>query len=291
MRLVVGLVALVYGVAAAPATGQVKLEWHFKGGDKFYVESAVMEKQAIEVMGKTQNGDLVQRKVWSFTVRRAGEPLVLEQRLEKWELKGNPLIGRLPPKVPERLKGATFTVTLTPEGNITQFEGYSAALKSLDAESDLMAKLWRPVLREDVFRHEAENLFRTLPDKPVSPGDTWTRATDLPLPPFGGFRVEHHFTYKGKEKQGERIEDKATLTFELPKGDVGGLPIKVTKGDFTMAGMNRILEFDAARGRLMRMEAKWSFRGVLNLESDGNQAQIRLDVHHSETVRILDKLP
>jgi hypothetical protein len=291
MRLAAGLVALVCGVAAAPATGQVKLEWQFKEGDKFFVESAVTEKQSFEVMGKTQNGDLMQRKVWSFTVRKAGEPLVLEQRLEKWELKGNALIGRLPPKVPERLKGAIFTVTLTPNGNITQFEGYSAALKRLDAESDLMAKLWRPILREDVFRHETEGLFRILPEKQVSPGDTWTRATNLPLPPFGGFRVEHHFTYKGKEKQGERIEDKAALTFELPKGDVGGLPIKVTKGEFLTEGINRTLEFDAARGRLVRMQAHWSFRGVLNLESDGNQAQIRLEVHHSETARVLDKLP
>jgi hypothetical protein len=292
MRGGVGLaVLLLWGGVTPPAFGQIKLEWKFKEGDRFFVESVVAEKQSVETMGQTLSGDLSQTKLWSFTVRQAGETPVLEQRLEKWVLKGNPQFGRLPPRVPEKLQGVTFTLALTPAGQVSRFEGYAEVLKRLDAENPLLAKLWRPVLSEDAFRYEAEKVLNVLPEKAVAPGGAWERTTALPLAPFGAFRVGHRFTYRGKEKQFERIEDAASLTYVPPKGDIGGLPIRVLKGDFKTEGMKRSLLFDAVRGRLVHAEAKLSFRGTLTVEGDGNRAELRLEVRHSDTTRVRDKMP
>jgi hypothetical protein len=267
------------------------LEWKFKEGDTFFVEAAVTEKQKAESKGKSQAGELTQTKVWTFTVKKAGPAPVLEQRLEKWDLKGDAPFGALPAKVPEKLKGVVFTLTLTPEGKVSQFEGYAEVLKRLDADNELMARLWRILLSEETFRYEAERVLSGLPEKPVQKGDDWKGTATLPLAPFGAFRVEHHFTYQGKDKQGELIEDTAALTYVPPKGDVGGLPLKVVKGDLKSDGMKTTRVFDAARGRLVRAETKWGVRGSLTLESGDNRAELRLDVQHAGTVRVLDKLP
>jgi hypothetical protein len=284
-------VLLLWGGVALPAHGQVKLEWKFKEGETFYVESAVTEKQAVESKGKSQKGDLTETKVWAFTVVKASPAPVLKQRLEKWEIIGKPPFGALPARVPEKLKGIVFTVTLTPEGKVSRFEGYAEVLKRLDAENELMAKMWRAVLSEEIFRYEAERLFNILPTKAVAKGNFWQGTSTMLLAPFGAFRVEHHFTYQGKGKPGERIDDAATLTYVPPKGEVGGLPIKVVKGDFKSSGLKASLVFDGGRGRLVRAETKWDLRGTLTLESDGNRAELRIEVSHVGTTRVLEKNP
>jgi hypothetical protein len=289
MRRGVGLAVLLWGGAALPAYGQVKLAWKFQEGETFYVESAVTEKQTVESMGKSQTGERTETKVWGFTVRSAGPDAVLEQRLQKWEIKGKPPFGALPARVPEKLKGVVFTVTLTPEGKIGRFEGYAEVLKRLNADSELMAKLWRVVLSEETFRAEAERILGVWPAKAVANGDAWQGTSTWPLPPFGAFRVEHQFTYRGQDKQGARIDDAATLTYVPPKGEVGGLPVKVAKGDFKSAGMKTSLVFDAARGRLVRAETKGALRGNLTLEGDGNRAELRIEVHHTGSMRVLEK--
>jgi hypothetical protein len=292
MRRGAGLaVLLLWGGAALPAYGQVKLEWKFQEGETFYVETTVSEKQTVESKGKGQAGELTGTKLWRFTVRTAGAAPVLEQRLEKWQIKGKPPFGALPARVPEKLKGVVFTVALTPEGKITRFEGYAEVLKRLDAESEVMARLWRAVLSEETFRAEAERILGVWPAKAVAKGDVWEGTSTLPLAPFGAFRVEHRFTYRGQDKQGARIDDAATLTYVPPKGEVGGLPVKVVKGDFKSAGMKTSLVFDAARGRPVRAETKWEVRGNLTLEGDGNRAELRIEVSHTGTTRVLDKEP
>jgi hypothetical protein len=282
-------VLLLLGGAAPPAYGQVKLEWKFREGDTFFIESVVTEKQKAESKGKSQAGELTQTKVWSFTVKKAGPAPVLEQRLEKWDLKGDAPFGALPARVPEKLKGVAFTVTLTPEGKITQFEGYAEVLKRLDADNELMAKLWRILLSEETFRHETERVLGGLPEKPVQKGDAWKGTTTLPLAPFGAFRVEHHFTYKDKDKQGELIEDAAALSYVPPKGDVGGLPLKVVGGELKSDGMKATRVFDAARGRLVRAETKWGASGSLTLESGDSRAELRLDVQQTGRLRLSER--
>src|SRR5438270_8226885 len=106
MRRGAGLAALLlWGGAVLPVYGQVKLAWKFKEGETFYVETTVTEKQTVESKGKSQAGDLTETKVWALTVTKAGPAPVLQQRLEKWEIKGKPPFGALPARVPEKLKG------------------------------------------------------------------------------------------------------------------------------------------------------------------------------------------
>src|SRR5947209_8567875 len=99
---------------AGPAYGQVTLEWKFKEGDHFYVETVTHLKQQMRTMGQTFDQDLDQTSVLGFTVKKiAADRVLLEEKIESMKFKAAPGAVAVPDeKVVEKLQGAAFLVTL-----------------------------------------------------------------------------------------------------------------------------------------------------------------------------------
>src|SRR5947209_5421020 len=79
---------LLFGGLSVPAYGQVKMEWKFNEGDKFYVEDVTTMKQKIEFQGKGFDQTLKTTMVTSYTVKKkTTDGVVLQQKIEGVDVK------------------------------------------------------------------------------------------------------------------------------------------------------------------------------------------------------------
>src|SRR5207253_605721 len=109
--------------------------------------------------------------------------------------------------------------------------GYDAFVRKLSDGDAQVEKLLRAVLPVDTFKKTAEQSFAMLPGKAVSKGDTWDRETSISMGPLGSLKANHRYQYDGKEKDLDVISSLAKLTYVAPKGDGGGLPFRILKGE------------------------------------------------------------
>jgi hypothetical protein len=293
--------ALAAAVLAAPAHGQVTLEWKFKKGDKFYLESTSTLHQSMKSLGKELRQDMDITYVFAVAVQdvNADRSGVLEQTLESITVKniGGPT-GEIPAgdKFNQQLKGATFRLTVTPQGEVTKFEGYEDLLKKVAGEDAAARKTVQAVLSEEYLKRSATDVFGVLPPGPVKGGDEWQKKQELPLGPLGSFAVTRTYTYRGKDildgKSYDKITFDGTATYALPKsGEAGPFPFQVTKADLKTEGIKGTVWFDEAAGRLVQMTLEMSVKGTLTAVVSGNTLDTELDQTRSVKIRVLDKSP
>jgi hypothetical protein len=285
-------VALVLGGLAAPAYGQTKLEWKFKEGDKFYIENATKLKQTITVMGREMKQDTDNTTVTRFEVKkRTSDQIVLEEKIVAVKVKNTGGFGGEAEKMAEQMKGATFTITLSPDGKLIKQEGYDDLIKRLTKNNQQAEKMIRLMLPAETFTKAVQEAFGFLPSKPVQKGDSWKNSTTLPMGPLGEFKVNNTYTFQGKTEGGDKIALAATMTYSAPKGDGGGLPFKISKADFKSDSFKGTIVFDPDRGRLVRSEMTGAIKGTMTIEAGGNQVEMTLEQNHNITSRLLDKAP
>jgi hypothetical protein len=288
-------VALVFAVLAAPALGQgtAKLRWKFQEGEKFYVEDISNMKQKITFMGKDIEQSMKTTMVTSYTVKKTGpESTTLVQKIENVDVTSQGGLGGDLDKMMEKLKGATFTLTLDKKGKITKFEGYETFIKNLTEGMEEAAKFIKMMITEDVLKKSAEEAFSFLPDKDVAKGDSWKRNSVIPFGPLGSFKAANEYTYQGTEDGLAKIALKAQLTYAPPKGDAGfGGLFKITKGNLKSEGARGTLFFDVDKGRLAKYSMAMIFRGGLTLDVMGNSIDMEVSIDQSSNSRVLNRNP
>jgi hypothetical protein len=284
---------LVLGGLAVPAFGQVKLEWKFKEGDKFFVESTIAQKGTVTIQKDKSEQDVVSTTVSSFTVQKpAGGNFVLEQKIEDVTVKtGSGAVAGSLATLAQKLKGATFKITLSPDGQITQFEGYNDALKKVFGDNENALKFIRSTITEESLREAAGEVFVPLPKSAVSRGQTWSRTKKLLLGPLGSFEARNTYRYGGKDKEGDLITVTSELTYTPPAKAEAGLPFKITGGRIQSDRATGTIIFDAAAGRLVRSERNVHFKGPLTLEMGQAKNTMQTDLSQKVTVRLSDKRP
>jgi len=290
-QLLLGVVILG---AAAPAYGQeVKLRWKFKEGDKFYVEDVQTTKTDVSVLGQQIKEEAKTTTVTSYTVKSVkSDSIVLVQKIESVDSRSQGGLGGSTEKIKEKMKGATFTVTITPDGKVTKFEGYQEFAKKLTDGDDEMSKLLGMFFSEELFKSSAEQSFNMLPDNPVKQGDTWTREGKMPVPGLGDFKLTSKYTYEGKGEGGEKIKARQDLMYVVPKGggDIGGI-MKIVKGDLKAENGKGHFLFDPEKGRLVKGEMNLFIKGRLTVEFGGQNIDISLTTDQTTVTRVLDKNP
>ena len=294
---------LALAVLAAPAHAQVQLEWKFKEGDKFYLETINSFKQSMKTLGKELKQDLDLTFVFSVAVQKVNEDksAVLEERLESVEVKnaGGPT-GGIPAedKFNQQVKGATFRVTVTPRGEVTRFEGYDDLLKKLAGDDPVTRKTVQAVLSEDYIKNAAADVFGRLPPGPVKADAEWggDRKIEMPLGPLGTFTTTRTYRYEGKDtidgKSVEKISFTGKATYSPPKsGSAGPFPFQLTKGDLQIEDLHGTLSFDAANGRLVQSDTSMRVKGSMTAVVSGNTIDSELLQDRSIKTRLLDKAP
>ncbi len=290
-------VALVLGGLTAPAAhgqDQVKLEWKFKEGEKFYVEDVSTMKQKIELQGKGFEQTLKTTMVTGYTVKKTTQDggAVLQQKIENVDVRSQGGLGGDMDKMMEKLKGASFTITLGKGGKITKFEGYEEFIKNLTEGMEEAAKFVKMLLTEDVLRKSAEEAFGFLPQQPVKKGETWKRETAIPFGPLGSFKASNEYTFQGKEQNNVKIAVKADLKYSPPKGDQGfGGLFKIVRGNLKSEGARGTLVFDPEKGRLVRYNMAMVFRGALTMDIMGNMVEVEISMDQNSNSRVLDRPP
>jgi hypothetical protein len=280
--------------AAAPAHGQMKLEWKFKEGDKFYVQDDSKMKQKVEFQGKSFTQNVTKTMVTAYEVKKvAGDTVTINQKFLDVKVNSQGEFGGDMEKAMEKLKGGSFTLTLR-NGKITKFEGFDEFIKNLAGGNDMAAMFIKAVLSEDILKQSAEEAFGFLPTKPVRDGETWKRDTNVPLGPIGSFKSASQYTLEGKEKDGVKIGLKSNLTYSPPKkGDGGALAglFTITKGNLKAENAKGYMIFDPDAGRLVRYSMSLNFRGSLTLEVAGNQIDMDVTTEQTTTSRVTTRNP
>jgi hypothetical protein len=151
-----------------------------------------------------------------------------------------------------------------------------------------------------VFLNE---IFGSLPDKPVKKGDSWSHFTRMPLGPYGFLQGDYLFSLKvvdekAKDKlpQGLEIGLKGKLSFDFPKGGIVAPGIKVTQAEFKspseeQPGVSGTYWFNSDTGRLIRSEVNIDIKGTLSLEKQDTSLTINLELKTNSKTRFLDKNP
>jgi hypothetical protein len=284
-------VFVLLAAGTAQAADTVKLEWKFKEGDKFYVETVTETTQTIGSMGKQRDVKKTVTAVSSYRVlKKSKDGLVMELKFESMKVKGNDPLGALAGKFSEGLKEIDFKVTVDAKGKVTKFEGFDEYLKKIVGDNEAALKMARTLKLDVTMKEGIDMVFGFVPDKPVGKGDKWKRQAMLTFGALGGFKVESHYVYQGKLKEGEEIAFTSTLTYEVPEAS-DDLPIKIKKGNFKTKEGKGTLIFDSAAGRLVRMEKAVNFKGSVTVETLGNEQINKLEQKSVVKMRVLDKPP
>lgn len=288
-------VVLVLGGLVAPAQAQVNLQWKLKEGDQFYLEEVSNAKQNMKVMGQEVKQDQTVTTIFLITVvkKNADGSMVLEQKFEsmKTEVVGGPPRDN----IDKQIQGGTVRLHVSPKMEVTKLEGYDELVQKVvgnDAKAQQMFKL---MMSDDTLKKKLAEQFEFVPGMAVKPGDKWQRKAELSLGPIGVMKIERDFTYEGADMLGGKKLDKIAMTgvgsYALPKGDGGGFPFKVTKGELKIDGMKGTIHFDAAAGRLVQAEAKTNMKGALTISTMGADVEMDMVVDSNMRLRVLDKPP
>jgi hypothetical protein len=279
-------------VLAAPARAQVTLAWKLNQGDKFYLESVQTQKQTMELMGQKIPMNMETTNLFSFEVlKKSADETVLKQTIENVKIKGEGPAAQAQEQVAEKIKGSVFTLTLGPKGRITKVEGLDAYINKAAGDNPLVGQMLKVMLTEEALTQAYSEIFSFAPDKPVTKGDAWKRDSALSLGPMGKFKIEQEYTYEGPAEGGERVTSKGAFKFEPSKGDGGGLPFKVTKGDFQTLEAKGEFLFDPKAGRPVRYTYKARLKGDMTLDAGGNEVAMTMDLDQETRTRLLDKPP
>jgi hypothetical protein len=301
-RSVIGAV-LALALMAVPARAQVQLEWKFKEGDTFYLETVNSLKQSMKTLGKELRQDLDLTFVFSVTVDKvnADKSATLVEKVESIEVKNTGgATGAIPAedRFNQQVKGVTFRLTVTPRGEVTKFEGYDDLVKRLAGDDAVTRKTVQAVLSEDYLKHAAADVFGPLPAAPVKNNESWgaDKKVEVPLGPLGSFTTSRTYTFEGRDtvegKSVDKITFKGTASYSPPKsGDPGPFPFQLTKGDLKVDEFHGTMTFDDDHGRLIQSDTTMHIKGSLTAVVSGNTIDSELQQERNVKTRLLDKPP
>jgi hypothetical protein len=288
-------VVLLLGGTAVPAHGQVTLAWKWKPGDKVYLESTNNTKMNLKFMGTAFGHQGKTTTLDSFKVLKDGASVVLQRTIESMAAQGEGPGAAEGAKLAEQMRGATLTVTLDPgQQKITKMEGAADVIRRANpggAVGDAAGTINEANLREEM----EELLTGYLPPRPVQPGDTWKRRSQLSLGPFGSFNLDGTLTYKGPEtvkgKVLQRIDATWVPTFVPPKkaAAAGGLPFQLTKVEFKGEPIKGTYWFDNEAGRLARLTRKFAAKGTMTASVGGQELPLEAENEMDLQVKLVDK--
>jgi hypothetical protein len=290
---------LTLGVLSVPAHGQATLEWKFKPGETFFLETVSTFKQTMQTPGKTFKQELEQTTVFEINVKDVNpdKSVVLEEKVAGIQFK-NAAGGAGGPeeKFGQQLEGATFKLTLGPDGKPTALEGYADVVKKIAGADEQARKAVEAILTEDSLKRTAAEAFSFLPGKAVAANDTWEQEFTTSLGPLGGFKTKRKYKYDGKETVEGKEYDKVTFTaateYTPPKaGEASAFLFQVTKADLKVTDVSGYYHFAAGDGRLVRGEQKMKLNGTVTLTISNQPVETGVEQEQTVRLRVLDKNP
>jgi len=286
------VVLLIVVALALPARAQVTLEWKLKKGDQFFVRSVSTFKQSLKTQNREMKQDVEITAILGFNVEdRAGENLVLKETVLGLTTKS---AGEAALLTDEKIKGAVFTLTLSPKMEVLKLEGHDKLIDKLAGDDLAVRKTLQAILGEETLKKSVRDILAILPDRPVKDGETWERVSETPFGPLGILKQTITYKLEGKEDVGGKKVSKISFTtaldFKAGKADPS-LPFNVASGELKTEEAKGTLHFDDAAGRLVQAESKMTLRGRMILAVSGINIDSELQQEQTSRITILKDNP
>jgi hypothetical protein len=267
------------------------LAWQLKPGDQFYLRTVSTTKQTMKTLGREVRQEREETLVLGFKVESKGpDGIVLTETIEGFSSR----TGKDPAVSDDRIKGASFVVTLSPKMEVLKLEGHDKLIDKLAGDDLNVRKTLQLVLSEEALKRSVREALAFLPDRPVKENETWERSIDAPLGPLGSLRMTNTYKLEGKEDVGGKKVEKITYTTALdykPGKPEKELPYHVVTGDLKAEDAKGTVHFDAAAGRLVQSESKVSLKGKLILSVTGTNVDAELEQAQTTKVTLLNENP
>ncbi len=191
--------------------------------------------------------------------------------------------------------GEPISIVLGPDGSVRKVEGGSRLIERIgegikaDKNEVMMSQALRSLYSDEALRRMLEQTFSKLPDTAVNVGDTWKGELALGNETIGRIDAALTFTLKGLDAAGQRATIGAAmkLTQDPRPPATGGARVSLTLGDSHGEGE---IEFDAARGRIVRSTMKTEMPSTVNMIGpDGSPVVLRNRVTTSAAVELIEK--
>jgi len=140
------------------------------------------------------------------------------------------------------------------------------------------------------MRSMLEQTFSLLPDRPLSPGDTWTGKLSMGNEMIGRITGTSSFTLKGVEGQGDAAIARIGVAIALkqeaapPVGPTGmSMKMADSKGDGEV-------EFAVAQGRIRRTSVRSEMPSTMSMTlPDGTSANMQNLTKTTMTMELVDR--
>ena len=254
----------------ASASAQTSLLWKFEKGQVFAVERTRSQKQTVDINGKQFKQQ--RQSAWHIRLevkeKQAANVVILAQltKVEHHVTDGADTEA-IDLKLHEKMQGSSFTLTVTPDGQLVKLQGYEDFLKRVAGMDKARLKALQVTFSVSVVKEALADLFGPLPPRSVAKGDAWQREYVEPIPHFGALRSTASYTYEGQAKNYERIAYTIQTKYEAPPKDDKMAPFRILKGSIVSDKAKGIIVFDQAAGRLLAHERTMLLRGTLTIEA------------------------
>jgi hypothetical protein len=214
-------------LAAGPAAAQATLRYKFKPGDKlrYTIEQKLhthvnpigkdVEQDMAEVLdvtwqvgsvdadGKAKITQTIDRV--RFTLSGQGSKVNFDSKVGK--MPDDPFAKQVGPPL-AALAGAEITLTLDPQGNVSDFKAPDAFLKRLKGFQ--VGVEMGEFFSEDGLRRMLCQLLPVLPKEETDNGKTWNNRFELKSM-MGTLKVNNKYTYEGPTAAGDKKLEKIAL--------------------------------------------------------------------------------
>jgi hypothetical protein len=292
--------ALAVGLTGVSARAQTPLAWKFKKDDTFRYKTVSTLKQIMKLLDKADKPDgkeLVQDIEYTIVVGykvldvTADGGAMLEMKVESMNFKNAAVIGA-PAVEDDKLKNATFKLTLNAKREATKIDGYDEFLQKMAGDDKTMLKTLQAVLPRETLLKSAREAFGFLPQKDEK---TWTREFVAPLGPLGSLAVKNAYQDEGGDqldgKAVRKISFDSTVTYSPPGAETQAAPqaaFRVVKGELKRTDQNKgTIYFDAAAGRLAAMNQQIKVQGQLSLIVQGTRIDAQVDQDQKTNTTLL----
>ena len=256
--------------SAGPSPAQTSLAWKFRSGDTFHVEQHVLQATALEI----ENKPLRQKSDWKMTsrwqvkqdARESATLLVTVGSLTSKTFTGDAKVG-ISAREDELWTGAEFTLTVDPQGRVRAVQGHEALLKKLAGDSPERLKILTALKPPDYFQALFQDVLGPLPDRPVEPGDRWQTSAADTMSIFGTLVQTTEFTYQGPRDGLHTIDSATTSAYKAPRYAIENDVFRITKGQVKVESGKGHFLFDAAQGRVRRVQKSINLRGELTMDT------------------------
>lgn len=310
LRSLIAVTAATVLAAAGVAQEKQKFEPKFEANKRFYQQVTTDIDQTVKVQG---GNDLKLKHTNTFLF----EWVPVKQEMDKWTVKlviqgvklkvevaSNPVNYDSTAENPnannpglneffKNLLGSEFTIVFGKGMQVEKVEGQENMLKNLGAANQQMEQLLKKILTAEALKEMSDPLAGLTPGTEKAVGEKWDKTTTVKLGPIGDYERKLSFEYKGKDaeqKDLERVEVKATLTYKPPTGDADGLLFRIKGGDLSTQNPKAgYFLYDAKTGQLKKAEQSVTMSGTLNVAIGTTETTVQLNQTQTTTILTSDK--